>query len=443
MSLDLDEILVSFAELVEQYGQAAGEEADEDSDNFRCIDCVGCRSCRFCTACHGCTECTYCDASVDSKRCTQGRELLACVDCSHSTHSAYCEQSAYVVLSYECRKCIHCFGCVGLTGQEFCILNEKYSRRDYFEAVARLKAALDAKSLNGWSPPWFEANDSEDHSSAAYSDEHRAPGSLFDVGPVEEDGGHASEDEDPGEGGLRGPPEDPKGSREERPPNVDSDTDSTANLRGRAGRLESWPSALAPPPWNSEGDEPTRLTPLPFPDLEDDPLFAEFDGFAFTAAEEDLHRQDRWESNPQPSDRPPARTETSGGETVRSSAPPLRPEQLEAEPGFIDLRPAKGSHAPSKVAAPSRTSSNQDSGKVKDDASRLERWAAASKPSDLGARWRTTDSAESIVNAERTRATELVDRVSAASPSTPRAPTDARSAGTLRSARRPPRKDGG
>ena len=38
-----------------------------------------------------------------------------------------------------CTDCNYCYGCVGLDRKEFHILNQPYSRREYFEIVKHLK----------------------------------------------------------------------------------------------------------------------------------------------------------------------------------------------------------------------------------------------------------------------------------------------------------------
>jgi hypothetical protein len=47
-----------------------------------------------------------------------------------------------VVRSNGLSNCVYCFGCVGLSGREFHILNKPYSRKDYFEITARLSRDL-------------------------------------------------------------------------------------------------------------------------------------------------------------------------------------------------------------------------------------------------------------------------------------------------------------
>ncbi len=157
MSSELEDILVAFSRLVEEHeaSQEDGPE-EEDPENFRCEGCVDCVACRFCTACERCTNCTYCDACSDSADCTQSRECVACADCSQSNLSGYCEKSSYLTLCLDCDNCVQCFGCVGLSGAEFHILNKPFKRGAYFKKVAELRKLLDVKLTEGWMPPWAE-----------------------------------------------------------------------------------------------------------------------------------------------------------------------------------------------------------------------------------------------------------------------------------------------
>jgi hypothetical protein len=53
-----------------------------------------------------------------------------------------CVGSAYLVRSTSCSGCNYCFGCVGLSRRDFCVLNEPYDRATYFELTARLAREL-------------------------------------------------------------------------------------------------------------------------------------------------------------------------------------------------------------------------------------------------------------------------------------------------------------
>ena len=47
-----------------------------------------------------------------------------------------------MVRSISLSNCSYCFGCVGLTGRDFHILNERYERREYFALTEHLAREL-------------------------------------------------------------------------------------------------------------------------------------------------------------------------------------------------------------------------------------------------------------------------------------------------------------
>lgn len=114
-------------------------------DNPGCIACDDCRRCRdstFCKRSVALVRCHYCVESercVDCTHCREGRDLIGC---NHCVRSQGCSRSAYLERCVDCSDCNYCFGCVGLTGREFYILNERYDRQTYFQRVAELTRGL-------------------------------------------------------------------------------------------------------------------------------------------------------------------------------------------------------------------------------------------------------------------------------------------------------------
>jgi hypothetical protein len=53
-----------------------------------------------------------------------------------------CTSSDYLVRCAAMSNCSYCFGCVGLSGKDFHILNEPYERQDYFRITAELTRQL-------------------------------------------------------------------------------------------------------------------------------------------------------------------------------------------------------------------------------------------------------------------------------------------------------------
>jgi hypothetical protein len=66
------------------------------------------------------------------------------VGCNHCIQSEQCSKSSYLVQCAYLSNCNYCFGCVGISGKEFCILNESYSRSDYFDLTRKLERSLGA-----------------------------------------------------------------------------------------------------------------------------------------------------------------------------------------------------------------------------------------------------------------------------------------------------------
>jgi TPP-dependent indolepyruvate ferredoxin oxidoreductase alpha subunit len=63
-------------------------------------------------------------------------------DCQHCIDSENCTSSSYLVRSVALSSCSYCFGCVGLVGKDFHILNERFERREYFALVEHLTREL-------------------------------------------------------------------------------------------------------------------------------------------------------------------------------------------------------------------------------------------------------------------------------------------------------------
>lgn len=107
-----------------------------------CTDCERCYHCMFTEKSRDCFFCTYCRDCSECSRCTQCVDCHNCHDASYCVRSKNCSDSSYLILSENCAECVFCFGCVGLVKEEFHILNQKFSRQEYFEIVAELKEAF-------------------------------------------------------------------------------------------------------------------------------------------------------------------------------------------------------------------------------------------------------------------------------------------------------------
>ena len=109
------------AELQRLRREAGVTEANAGS--FRSDDCRGCLRCMFCSGCTNCYRCTHC---------------TGCEATTGSSHCLRCTGSAYLVQCASCSDCTYCTGCVGLARKEFHILNQPYSRTEYFALIKTL-----------------------------------------------------------------------------------------------------------------------------------------------------------------------------------------------------------------------------------------------------------------------------------------------------------------
>lgn len=129
----------------EQALAALKREHSADKSNpgsYGCVDCERCYHCMFTTGSTDCFYCTYCTDCVSCTHCTHCRECEECHNSSYCTRSKNCTNSSYLILCQECEECVFCFGCVGLVKKEFHILNQRFSRDQYFRIVAELKASF-------------------------------------------------------------------------------------------------------------------------------------------------------------------------------------------------------------------------------------------------------------------------------------------------------------
>src|SRR3989338_7189940 len=97
--------------------------SDHDED---CYYSYAIDSCTDCAECLNCYKCVLC---------------LECIDCSDSYSLSYCEKthtSRDSYFLYDCKSCQNCFACYGFWGKKYCILNEQYTKEEYFKRIKSL-----------------------------------------------------------------------------------------------------------------------------------------------------------------------------------------------------------------------------------------------------------------------------------------------------------------
>ena len=117
----------------------------EQRDNFECFEVEesqGCSRSTFCMDCERCHRCNYADSCRECSDCTHIKRSIQCHRSTHLVSCSNCVESQYLVHCQDCADCTYCFGCVGLVGKEFHILNVPYDRKTYFEKIAELETQL-------------------------------------------------------------------------------------------------------------------------------------------------------------------------------------------------------------------------------------------------------------------------------------------------------------
>jgi hypothetical protein len=142
LPLSLDELLLQFRGLLDAHRTATAP-ARAGEGNLRCEGCLDCNRCRFCVQCVRCDDCSNCEQCHDCRACTKSKLCRGCARSGSLEMCEGCEDSQYLVLCVDCSNCTQCFACVGLKSEEFCVLNQRYSRKDYFPIVQALKKRLE------------------------------------------------------------------------------------------------------------------------------------------------------------------------------------------------------------------------------------------------------------------------------------------------------------
>lgn len=135
------------------------------SHQLNTINCVGdyiynSQNCFCCWDVNHCEDCCYlnnldnCEDSYDCNfggsipvklcyECMSTIDLYNCNFCNTCWYSQSLEYCEYVFNSHDC------FGCISLNHAEYCILNQKYSKDEYFKKVSKLKAEMKKQGLYG------------------------------------------------------------------------------------------------------------------------------------------------------------------------------------------------------------------------------------------------------------------------------------------------------
>jgi len=120
---------------------------------LHCDNCVG----DYLRDCHNCLYCFDLPKSENAKYIQTWTWLQSCHDCCYTWREAefcfnclsafpghhqiwctYCWESSNVYYCDFCFGCQDCFWCVGLRNNQYCVLNEQYTKDEYGKAVAKI-----------------------------------------------------------------------------------------------------------------------------------------------------------------------------------------------------------------------------------------------------------------------------------------------------------------
>lgn len=117
------------------------------------------KNCFMCFHAEKCQDCAYLyDEIVGLKDCMDCTHVQDCELCYNLMSASECynvDCSWWAANSQDCMYCYciqaskNCFGCVYLQRREYCILNQQYSKEEYFKKIAEIKDDLRKKGLHG------------------------------------------------------------------------------------------------------------------------------------------------------------------------------------------------------------------------------------------------------------------------------------------------------
>ena len=135
------------------------------------------RSLEYCFHASNSEDCGYLMAVVDSKNCWHGYAVkselcykligVSSQNCHYTYGPLNCEGCWYSFLLFN--RSSECFGCVGLKGKSYCILNKQYSKTEYYELLPRIVAHM--QSTGEWGQ-WFPAKFSPHTYDECWSDDY-------------------------------------------------------------------------------------------------------------------------------------------------------------------------------------------------------------------------------------------------------------------------------
>ena len=119
------------------------------------INCKNSYHCFYCSHLEDCAYAVFCPQNnkdcVDIIYTPQSELIYECISPVGSYHSAFLSHAWENKFSYYLMECFyseHLFACIGLKKEQYCILNKKYSEKDYFSLLKKIIAHM--KETGEW-----------------------------------------------------------------------------------------------------------------------------------------------------------------------------------------------------------------------------------------------------------------------------------------------------
>ncbi len=133
-------------QVIQNCENVTGDALYNSKNAFDCYNCTNLHDCRYVLNsakvkdsydfyAYGETELSY--------ECVTAFKVYNAAFCSYIIQCDYMEYSDY------CWGCHYCFGCSGLKGKSYCIFNKQYTKEEYFDLVARIKAQMKERGEYG------------------------------------------------------------------------------------------------------------------------------------------------------------------------------------------------------------------------------------------------------------------------------------------------------
>ncbi len=113
-----------------------------------CVNASYLKNCYLLFQVSGAEDSAYGNAVDYSKNCYDNSHLMKCercyqgfwlTNCYQTFYSSQCIDSHGMWFSKNCRGCSNCVGCANLTGKQYCIFNEQYTKEEYEKLVAEMR----------------------------------------------------------------------------------------------------------------------------------------------------------------------------------------------------------------------------------------------------------------------------------------------------------------